>query len=273
MPASLSTMPNFRRSLGRWFLLIGSTPVLLLLPFLWTLAMWLVLQAFGYIGSPLVLAQAVGMPPLSVSSDLQNALVVLGQPGGVYAALPALLLRTILVGLLAGLVVETLHDGRPTILGVLDGIRGMPVIFGALVLNLLSVVALAFAVQLGPGLGSLVQVALPAVALWLLGFVPFVAVTERRGLSSAIQRSVLGARTPGGRHFLFSLLYLLLLTFVQVLTPGAATTANPGIATWAFILVVNYVHVGFFAAFGYRWLVVRHSVPEPAARAPVRVPH
>jgi hypothetical protein len=103
--------------------------------------------------------------------------------------------------------------------------------------------------------------------MWLLGFLPFVAVTERRSLPAAISRSVAGGRTPGGRHFLFCMLYLLVLTILQVLTPGSEITANPKLVTWVYVLAITFLHVGAFAAFGYRWLVIEDSVPEPAQAA------
>jgi hypothetical protein len=264
IPASMSTMPSFRRSLGRGFLLVGSNPLLLLVPFLWVLLSWLALVGFGYVGSPTVLGQSVSLPPLSVGADLQATLVTFAQPVGIYALLPMLVLRAALLAVLAGLVVEGFETGSVSIAGVLRGLRAFPIVLGGVILSLLSVMALIVVGSLGPGFGILVQVLLPAATLWLLGFIPFVAVTERRSLPAAISRSVAGGRTPGGRQFLFSLLYLLVLTVLEVFTPGAEITANPGLATWVYVLLIGYAHIGSFAAFGYRWLVIRDSVPEPA---------
>ncbi|MBI3648556.1 MAG: hypothetical protein HY240_07405 [Actinobacteria bacterium] len=270
VPASLSAMPNFRRSLGRGFLLVGSVPVLLLAPFLWTLVTWLGMLALGYVGPPsLPLNQASSIPPLSVGADLQGSLVLFGQPAGIVAVLPLLVLRALVVAVLAGLIVEGFERGSVSVTGVLRGLRALPIVLGGVILNLLFVILLVYAAAFGPGLGTLVQVLLPAAALWLLGFLPFVAVTERRSLPAALSRSAAGGRTPGGRQFLFSMMYLLLLTVLQAFTPPAGVTANPPLRTWIFALVVNFLHVGFFASFGFRWLVIRGSVPEPAHQ-PVR---
>ena len=266
-PASMSAMPAVRASLGRGFLLAGSTPALVLLPFAWTLVTWLLLQAFGHIGSPLVLAQSVALPPLSVSSDFQSALLTFGAPTGIYAVLPILIVRAVVIALLAGLVVEGFERGSVTLEGARRGLRAMPLVLAAVVLSLLSVIVLVYSGLLGPGLGTLLQVLVPAATLWILGFVPFAAVSENRPLAVTLSRSYYGARTPGGRQFLFSMLYLLLLTVLQALTPGVEITANPRPVTWAFILAVNYIHVGFFAAYGYRWLVIAPSVSVPAAPA------
>ncbi|HEV8564500.1 MAG TPA: hypothetical protein VGR41_06270 [Actinomycetota bacterium] len=261
-------MPTYRTSLSRGFLLVGSTPALVLLPFAWTLVTWLILQVSGYIGAPLLLAQSVALPPLSVSSDFQTALVTFGQPTGIYVMLPFLLVRAVIIAVLAGLIVEGFERGTVSLDGARRGVRALPLVLSGVVLSLLSVIMLVYASLLGPGLGTLLQVLVPAVALWVLGFVPFAAVDERRSLPVTLTRSYYGARTPGGRQFLFSMLYLLLLTVLQAFTPGAETTANPSLATWAFILAIDYVHVGFFAAYGYRWLVIAPSVaaPVPASR-------
>jgi hypothetical protein len=222
------------------------------------------------VGPPTVLGQAVSLPPLSVLGDLQSALIVFGQPAGIYALMPMLFLRSILIAVLAGLVIQGFETGAVSAAGAVRGLRGTPIVLAGVILSLLAVMAQTLGASLGPGPGSLVQVLIPAAAIWLLGFVPFVAVTERRSLPAAISRSVAGGRTPGGRQFLFSMLYFLLLTILQRLTPGAQITANPSLATWVYVLFVSYVHMGFFAAFGYRWLVIQDTVPEPAQRAPVR---
>jgi hypothetical protein len=266
----MSAMPSFRRSLGRGFLLVGSNPILIAIPFAWTFLTWVALQLFGYIGTPNApLGQAVSLPPLSVGADLNGMLMTFGQPAGIYALLPVLVLRALLLAVLAGLIVEGFESGAVLPDGLRRGLRALPITLGGIILNLLVVMVLfpLGSGVLGPGLGSLVQVLLPAAAMWLLGFVPFVAATERRPLQAALARSVAGGRTPGGRQFLFCLLYFLLLTSLQILTPGVAITANPSLLTWAFVLVVTVVHVGFTAAFGYRWLVIEDGVPEPAAAA------
>jgi hypothetical protein len=267
-PSSLSVMPKFRTSIGRGVLLVGSTPALVLVPFVWTLATWLALQAFGFIGSPLLLAQSVGVGPLGVQSDYTASIIAFGQPASFYVMLPMLLLRGLLTAVLAGLIVEGIERGSVSMDGVRRGLRAYPLVLSSTVLTLLAIVTLLNASLLGPGLGTLLQVILPAVALWVLGFVPFVAVDERPPLAQTLMRSYYGARTPGGRQFLFSLLYLLLLTILAAFTPGTEIGANPSFGTWAFILAVDYVHVAFFAAYGYRWLVIAPAVTAPPPRRP-----
>lgn len=267
-PSSMSAMPNYRTSIGRGFLLVGSTPALVLLPFAWTLVTWLALQAFGYIGSPLLLAQSVGLAPLAVQSDLNASVVVFGQPTGLYVMLPILILRGLLISVLAGLIVEGFERGSVSLDGVRRGLGALPLVLSSVVLTLLATVMVQNSALLGPGLGTLLQILLPAVSLWLLGFVPFVAVDERPPLALTLTRSYYGARTPGGRQFLFSLLYLLFLTIFSAFTPGTDITANPTLGTWAYILVIDYVHLAFFAAFGYRWLVIAPGVTAPPPRRP-----
>lgn len=264
VPASMSTMPYFRTSLARGFLLVGSTPILVILPFLWVFVTWLALVALGFIGSPAVLAGALALPPLSVSADFQNSVILFGQAKVLYVMLPMLLLRSVFTSVLVGLIVEGFERGAVSLEGVRRGIGAALLMFGLLMLGLFALLASQFGALLGPGLGTLLAVLLPTAALWILGFAPFGAVTERRNLLVTVQRSYYGARTPGGRQFLFSLTYLLLFSVLQFFVPGGGNvTANPGIETWVFLLVLTYFHVGALASFGYRWLAIAPTVSEP----------
>jgi hypothetical protein len=73
---------------------------------------------------------------------------------------------------------------------------------------------------------------------------------------------------PGGRHLILSSLYFFLaLPVVVGFSPGGSDiTANPSLLTWVFVLAVNVLHVGFMAAFAYRWIVAEPAVPEQPVR-------
>jgi hypothetical protein len=84
----------------------------------------------------------------------------------------------------------------------------------------------------------------------------------------SIRRSARAAMLPGGRHLILCSLYFFLALPVALgFAPGGGdVTANPDLATWVFVLVVNVVHVGFMAAFAYRWVVAEPQVPDEPVR-------
>jgi hypothetical protein len=263
VPASMSRMPRFRDSLGQGFLLVASSPVLLFGPIVFVFAVWLILLALGFVGSGgVALSQMAAMPPISTAFDVQNAVSIAGPQAGLIASVPLLLVRAVFVGVLAGLLVEGFESGGATgRWGAVRGLAAFPLTLAAVLLSFVGLFVAQFASILGPGLGTLFQVLVPAFVLYALGFVPFSAVRERRPLAETIRRSYAAARTPGGRHASFCILYVLVAFVLPQFIPGRSTiTANLEPLTWVGLCVITYVHVGFTAAMAHRWLAV-----EPAA--------
>jgi hypothetical protein len=97
--------------------------------------------------------------------------------------------------------------------------------------------------------------------------VPFVAVRRRISLPETLRQSVAAARTPGGRHLTFCLVYVLVAFVLPLFVPnGSFITANPAVSTWIGVLVVTLVHLVLTAAFAYRWLAVEATI-RPVADA------
>lgn len=262
-------MPTFRSSAAQGFVLVASSPVLLVAAFLFVLGIWLVMLAFGYVGSPLPLAQALAMPPLSTAFDTQNAVSVAGQRAGLIAGIGLLVVRAVVVALVAAAIVEGFEHGGPIHRSAIArGLRALPPVLAATVLAFVALFLAQLGAVFGAGIATLVQVVLPALALYLLGFAPFVAVRRREPLPETIRQSIAAARTPGGRHLSFCLLYVLIAFLLPIFLPrGAFITANPSVATWIGVLVMTFVHLGLTAALAYRWLAVEATVSPPAARA------
>jgi hypothetical protein len=263
-------MPLLRSSLGQGFLLVGSSPALLLAPIALLLLVWIVLLAAGYVGSPAPLASFFAMPPVSTAFDTQLLVAVLGQQAGIPVALAFLLLRSVIVALLAGLIVEGFeHEGRLSTGGLAAGLRAVPTVAAALFLGFAGLLVGQFALILGPGIGILLQLFVPALLLYLLGFVPFAAVQARLGLRETLRASVAAARTPGGRHLSLSLLYVVAAFLLPLFIPERLViTANPTFATWVGIALVTFVQLGFTAAFGYRWMAVGPTVVAASVNPP-----
>ena len=263
----MSEMPTFRRSLGQGYLLVVSNPVLVFGPIVIMFLIWLVLVALGFVGTGVALSQIWAMPPLSTAFDTQNAISVAGQQSGLIAALPLLVVRAVLVGVLSGLIVEGFERGGVGSGGVIRGLAAFPLVLAYLILSFVGLFLAQFSSALGPGLGTLVQVGLPAFILYALGFVPFAAVRQRAPLAETLRRSYAAARTPGGRQLVLCVLYVLLAFLLPILVPGRATiTANPDPWTWAALSVLTVFHVGFTATMAYRWLAVEASVAPSSGR-------
>jgi hypothetical protein len=268
VPPSMSAMPRFRESLGQGFLLVASTPVLVFAPLLFVFVVWLILLALGFVGSGLALSQMAAMPPISTAFDVQNAIAIAGQESGLIASLPVLLVRAVLIGVLSGLLIEGFErNGAVGRWGAVRGLAAFPLVLAALLLSFVGLFVAQFGSVFGPGIGTLLQVLLPAFVLYALGFVPFAAVRERRPLAETLRRSYAAARTPGGRHLSFCILYVLLAFVLPLFIPGRSIiTANLQAGTWVAIFLLTFVHVGFTAAMAHRWLGVEASAAASTTR-------
>jgi hypothetical protein len=264
----MSEMPTFRRSVAQGFALAASSPVLLVGCFVFVFGVWLALLAFGYVGDPLALTQAFALPPLSTAFDTQNAVSVAGQRVGLTAAFGLLVVRALVVALAAAAIVDGFeHRGRVGRDAIARGLMAFPRVLAATALSFVALFIAQLGVAFGTGLAMLGQLVVPALALYLLGFVPFVAVRGRISLPETLRQSVAAARTPGGRHLTFCLVYVLIAFVLPLFVPnGSFITANPALSTWIGVLVVTLVHLVLTAAFAYRWLAVEATI-QPVADA------
>jgi len=265
-----SVMPPVGRSLGRGLLAVVSSPVLLAIAVLVPLLAWLALYALGFEGRPALLVDVLALPPIATYFDLGPSFLVFV---GV-----AILIRGVLYGLLAGMIVESLEDGRVSSWGLLRGVAAIPTVIVVQVLSFMLILAsnIIFPV-LGPGIGLLAAVGSLVGGLFFLGFAPTAAVRQGRGVVETIRRSGRAAMLPGSRHLLFCGLYFFIaLPVVVGLAPGGGeVTANPSFLGWVFVLAANVLHLGFMGGLAYRWIVAEPSVPEQPVqrrRAPQRQP-
>ena len=274
-----SVMPPIGRSLGRGLLAIVSSPVLLAIAILVPLLAWLALYALGFEGRPALLVDVLALPPIATYFDLGTGESLLGLgPSFLIFTGVAILIRGVLYGLLAGMIVESLEDGRVTSWGLLRGVAAIPTVIVVQVLSFTLILAsnIVFPV-LGPGIGLLAAVGSLVGGLFFLGFAPTTAVRQRRGVVETIRRSGRAAMLPGSRHLLFCGLYFFIaLPVVVGLAPGGGeVTANPTFFGWVFVLAASVLHLGFMGGLAYRWIVAEPSVPEQPVqrrRAPQRQP-
>ena len=272
-----SVMPPVGRSLGRGMLAVVSSPILLAIAILVPLLAWLVLDAIGFEGRPALLVDVLALPPIATYFDLGTGESLLGLgPSFLIFTAVAIVIRGVLYGLLAGMIVEAIEDGRVTSWGMLRGLTAIPTVIAVQVLSftLILVSNIIFPV-LGPGIGLLAAVASLVGGLFFLGFAPTAAVRQRRGVVETLRRSGRAAMLPGSRHLLFCGLYFFIaLPVVVGLAPGGAeVTANPTFFGWVFVLGASVLHLAFMGGLAYRWIVAEPSVPEqpvPRRRAAQR---
>ncbi len=265
-----SSFPSIPRALGRGFITIGSSPVLLVAPFLLLFLFWLGLVALGLEGPPGRLVDLLAIPPISTYFDALNGVTIYGFGAtGLVAATGFLVVRAVYLSILTGLIVERLEGQRASMLGVLRGLMAFPTVLAVNVLGL-SILILGSVILpvLGPGIGFLGSVLTLVAALFFFVFAPVAAVRERRGLQETLRRAARAALMPGSRHVLFCMFYIFLtLPILVALAPGGNfLTVNPSAAMWAYALFCTFVHMGFLAAFAYRWMVAEPQVPEQPIR-------
>ena len=237
------------------------------------LVLWLGLLALGFEGPIGRLASLAALPPLGTYTDALNATAIFGYGTTSFAATAGfLVVRAIVSGILAGLALGAI-EGWTWRLAVLRGIRAIPAaaIAALLGLSVLVVGSVIFPL-LGPGLGFLGSILALVAALLLFVHGPIVAVVEPLPAFEAVRKGMRAATMPGSRHLLLSVLYFFFaLPIVPALAPqGPELGVNPSLAAWLYALVATWLHVGFLAAFAYRYAAIRDVVPPPAPPKPRR---
>jgi hypothetical protein len=272
--AGTSNMPRVRSSLARGFVLVISTPVMLLGSVILVFLVWIGALLAGFQGPAALMASALAFPPIGVIADLQLTTRLSG--GGdlvstVLGVIPIAIGRAIVLGVLLGLAVEILENDRPSMAGVRRGLFAAPMVLIVTVVQIgFLFVATTLGGLLGQGLGLLVFVAVIAGSLYLLAYAPVAQMREGRGVLESLSRSTSAARIPGTSALAMALLYAIPAFFIVQFIPPSFDV-NPSIGTWVFVLLVNVFHVTVLVTYAYRWMCIEDEVPEaPAPRARTR---
>lgn len=266
-PAGETPWPTIPRALGRGFVTVGSSPVMLLSGFVLLLALWAGLVALGLAGPPGRLVNLLALPPVSTYFDALNGSTIYGfGPQGFLAATVFLAIRSVVLALLVGVAVQALEGSGSTSGGLRRGLHAIP---ATILVNLLSlsmmVMGSVILPVLGPGLGFLASVLTLVASMFLFVFTPIAAVLEPdRPLVDVIRRGGRAALLPGSRHLVMCLVYIFLAlpTLVALAPGGSLLGVNPSVAMWAYALVCTFLHLSFLAAFAYRFMAVEHEIPD-----------
>jgi hypothetical protein len=257
--------PGVGVALGRAILAVGSSPLILATAFGSLLATWAVFGAFGFPGTPRVLAIAMAISPAHLFlTDVPVALGA-GSEVAVLAAFAALTaLRAVTFSLLTLLIRSALRaEADLRMVG-----RRLPAAaggFAALYVGEIGLVLVASTVL--PGfLGQLAILVIPA-AIYFLSLVPVVAVLEGSSIRDAVARGTRAVRRPGTGHLPFAAGYFLFIYLAASVSPfGPIAPATPTILTWAFGMAMTFLHVAALGALVLRWVAMREDVPPSTPR-------
>ncbi len=268
-------VPGILSALRTGVVAVTTTPLLLAIPFLFVFLLWTILVLLGLQVPPSGLVDAMGIPPISTVFDFGVAQAIFGYaPSSLFLAFVIAVSRAVVLAILAGLAIDVLEGSRPSMYGLLRGIRAIPTVVAV---NFLIITATVFGTQLfvllGPGLSLLGSLAVLIGGLYFLVFAPASAVREAKGIQESIRRSGRAARLrfPGGSHLIMVMVYFLvglpLLLFAAGRVPGGSdATANPSVAVWALVLVATFVHMVFLVAFFARFMGIEPEIPDKPVR-------
>lgn len=259
-----SPYPKLRISFERAVLAVCSSPAIMLSIAALVFLLRLVLVLLGVPARGSVFAAVLALPPVGTVLDLQAAGTVFGDATGFLIAPAFLLVRSLILAVLTGMIVESLRTGRVTARGALGGLRALPPIFGVGIIELGSVFMGSLIIGF-TGLGLLGVVLVLVAILFAFGYAPVISVREPRGLQWIARKSIRAARIPGSQNIFLALIYTILaLVILPVLIPGGqAVAVNPSVATWIGILLVNLFHVVFLAVYCHRYLYAEDEIPDP----------
>jgi hypothetical protein len=268
------TQPPVGIALARGIAVVGRSPALLTTSFVGALLLWLIYSSSGVIhfASVAVMAQIEAMPPIHSLLDLafvrELALVTSGATIALLG-LAIVFVRGMLGVLWLGLIFDAYdHEGRDGLVASLRSAarRGVPLLGRMLGIEVAFVVLASVASSvLGVFLGALGLLAsLVAIAYFLI-YAPIILVREGVGLRDAAALSVRVSRVRGSRlvspHVGLIVAYVFFsIVLISSTARSPAAPVTPSIVEWAYILFLNFIHVGLLAAFAYRWELLREPV-------------
>jgi hypothetical protein len=267
--AGTSNMPRVRSSLLRGIAVTAGTPVLLVGTVVLVLVAWIAALSFGYQGPVPRLASMLAMPPVGTLFDLQFTAAVFGVangPAALLGMLPFAIARSVVTGVIFGLAVEVLDTGRPSLSGARRGFLVSPMVLIVTVIQLGFFIVAGYIGPLIPGLGLFVVLGTVTAAVYLLAYAPIAQLREGRGVLESLSLASRAARIPGTSSLAMALFFTVPAIAIEQ-TPLGGFGVNPSPLAWAFVLVVNLLHVSVMVTFAYRWMCIEDEVPDSAARA------
>jgi hypothetical protein len=272
-------MPRLHTSFGRGFVTVMASPTLVVGAVVFPFLVWLILIAVGFQGPATVLANVMALPPIGTFTfDVPLSSSLFGTasgPVGLIVLAGFLALRSVLIGVVFGLVVEMLQTGKATLSGVVRGLWSSPVVFAVTFMSFgLYILGQVVGTIAGASLAFFVFIAVFIGSIYLFVFAPLSALTQGTGIGESIKISVRAARMPGAGNLGMASVYGIVAIAIAV-APGVGATIglDPTPKSWVYISLISVFHVAVSATFAYRWLCIEDEVPDapaPKAAAPAR---
>jgi hypothetical protein len=265
----MDSMPRIRTAFTRGLAATWSSPLIVGSLLAWLLVEWILVVALGYPGPFALLAHVSAPTPLSTFTDLSLSTGILGLQRGLLFVFATAAVHALWFSLLTGMVVDAVESGSATRWGAVRGLRAFPVVLSLHVIG----VAVVFLAQIvaalgGSSLALVIQIAALVVATWVFAYAPIISVTEHRRLTDCLGRSVRAARMPGSGNLTFAAIYTVPVyaTFLAPGVPGILLGVNPDVGAWAFVVLLNLLHVAIVGAWAYRYLAIADEVPDAPPR-------
>jgi hypothetical protein len=265
----MDSMPKIRTAFTRGLTATWSSPVVVIALLSWLLVEWVLIVALGFPGPASVLAHLSAPPLLSTETDLRITIGLFGY-GGLIVIFVVAAVHALWMSIVTGFAIEGIESGQVSRWGAIRGLRAFPVVFALRVVGLLVWYAAQILIGVGGlGIALLVYVGILVAFVWLTAFAPVIAVAEGRGWRDAFGRSYRAARLPGSGNLSFAAIYVLpvFTTLVSPSVPGSLLDVNPPFTAWAFIVLLNLLHIAVLAAFAMRYLAIADEVPDAPSRA------
>ncbi len=271
--------PPVTVSFARGLLAVGTSPVILVVGFVATIALWFAFVAIssGVVPSSAALVQMLLLPPGHSFVDVGLLAGSRTNPtAGLAFAVGLVLVRAFLAGFLIAASDAALRGQRsPGEVIRTSCTRAIRAFWIVLALEAGYVVVTLFVGTLPFILGA--QAAPLVSAAWLIGGLYFLiycqiaAVIDAASPRDAVTWSIRAARLPGREHALLVLGYvaisLLLPAFADRI---AGLQATPSISAWIYALTAAFLNLSVLAAFVWRWNVLAEPVKAGAGSRPRR---
>jgi hypothetical protein len=248
----------------RAFIAVCGSPAIMITIVVLVFVIRLGLVAFHLPARGAVFAATLALPPVGTVLDLQAAGAILGDATGFVIAPAFLAVRSVILAILTGMVVESLRTGRVTSGAIGAGLRAFLPIFGIGIIELGAVFVGSLLIGF-TGLGLIGVLIVLVAVLFFFAYAPVIAVREPSGLLWTFRKSVRAARIPGSMNITLAFIYTVpALLMLPVFIPGGQDIeVNPSVATWAGILAANVFHVVALAVYCHRYLWAEAEIPDP----------
>ena len=268
--------PPVAVSFARGLIAVGTSPLILIIGFVATMALWFAFVGIssGVAPPAAALVWMLLLPPGHTFVDI----ILVAQSRAEVAAGLAFAIGLILVRALLAVFFISASDsalrGEQSFRQILRsaGKRALRAFWVVLALETGYVMITLFVLTLiGAQAGQLGWLAWTGAGLYFFVYCQIAAVIDAASPRDAVTWSIRAARLPGREHLLLVLAYVAVsLLLVIFASRVAGLQATPSISAWIYALAAAFFNLSVLAAFVWRWNVVAEPVKAGAGSRPRR---